>query len=145
MSAPWPTLSVAPNIDRPPWGWNPVNTFLTAYTTVQENQRAQESAAMDAELSRILLPEKAAKAAFNIKQLAYESKLLEKSYKTAAANYDERLRVISSSGGSAAADADSTGPTDASKRSDLIDISGFNLPTANRPTTSGKVKLPDDL
>lgn len=112
MSAPWPTLSVAPNIDRPPWNWNPMNTFLTAYTTVQENQRAQESAAMDAELSRILLPEKAAKAAFNIKQLAYESKLLEKSFNTASATLDERMRVISRGGVDADSDAAASNPAD---------------------------------
>jgi hypothetical protein len=109
---------------------------------MQENQRAQEKAGMEAELSRILLPERAAKAAFNLKQLAYESKLLEKSYNAQSADYDERMRVISGGGG---ADADSSDPTDGSKRSDVVDISGFNIPTANRPTTSGKVKLPDDL
>jgi hypothetical protein len=132
-----------PDADIPPWNWNPAATFITAYTTMQENQRAQEKAGMEAELSRILLPEKAAQAEFNLKQLAYESKLLEKSYNAQSADYDERMRVISGGGGGA--DADSSDPTDGSKRSDVVDISGFNIPTANRPTTSGKVKLPDDL
>jgi len=106
MSA-WPTLSVAPNVDRPPWNWNPVETYLTAYTAMQENQRAQEKAGMEAELSRILLPERAAKAAFNIKQLAYESKLLEKSYNAQSAELDDRMGVISGngSGGSGGSDA----------------------------------------
>ena len=99
---------------------------------------------MESELERILLPEKMAKAEFNIKKLAYDSKLLELTHRAETADLDNRMRVIS--GGSASgADADSTGPTDGSKRSDVIDISGFKLPTANRPTTSGKVKLPDDL
>jgi len=111
MSAPWPTLQVAPNVDRPPWNWNPVETYLTAYTTMQENQRAQEKAGMEAELSRILLPEKAAKAAFNIKQLAYESKLLEKSYNTQSAELDDRMRVISSGAASGTTAGQANNPT----------------------------------
>lgn len=65
---------------------------------------------MDAELSRILLPEKAAKAAFNIKQLAYDSKLLEKSYNTQSAELDERMRVISRGGIDAGADPSASNP-----------------------------------
>jgi hypothetical protein len=93
---------ISPAAPEPmPWDWNPAATFQTAFTLAQENKRAQEKASMDAELSRILLPERAAKAAFNIKQLAYESKLLEKSYNAQSADYDERMRVISGGGGSA--------------------------------------------
>jgi hypothetical protein len=136
MSAPWPTLS-APPPEQAPWNWNPAATFLTAYTTVQENQRAQEKAAVEAELSSILLPAKAAEAQYNIKKFEYDAKLLEKLYNTNSASLDAAYRGLNS-----ALDGNST---DGSKRSDLIDISGFNLPTANRPTTSGKVRLPDDL
>lgn len=145
MSAPWPTLSVAPNVDRPPWGWNPVETFLTAYTTVQENQRAQEKAAVDAELSRILLPAKAAEAEYNLKKFTLDAQLLEKFHRTKSASLDATYRGINSAVGGGADDDPTSNPADGSKRSDVIDISGFKLPTANRPTTSGKVKLPDDL
>ena len=135
MSA-WPTLSVAPNVDRPPWNWNPVETYLTAYTAMQENQRAQEKAGMEAELSRILLPERAAKAAFNIKQLAYESKLLEKSYNAQSAELDDRMGIISGNGGGggdAAEDdfqaipyqgADAGGPTSPSEGNQIAAADG---------------------
>ena len=142
MSAPWPTLQVAPNVDRPPWGWNPVETYLTAYTTMQENQRAQEKAGMEAELSRILLPEKAAKAAFNIKQLAYESKLLEKSYNAQSADYDERMRVISGGGGGA--DADPTSNSNSTFKSQYgfgLGIKPQTAPAA-RPKVSWKIVTP---
>ena len=100
-----------PDADIPPWNWNPAATFITAYTTMQENQRAQEKAGMEAELSRILLPERAAKAAFNLKQLAYESKLLEKSYNAQSADYDERMRVISSGAASSTTAGQANNPT----------------------------------
>ena len=92
----WPTLSVAPNVDRPPWNWNPAETFLTAYTTVQENKRAQEAAAVEAELSRILLPAKAAEAQYNIKKFEYDAKLLEKLYNTNSASLDATYRGLNS-------------------------------------------------
>lgn len=98
---------------------------------------------MEMELEQILLPVKQKQAALALDKMQFEverqSLLLDKertAYKEASRGLNGEL-----SGG---ADADSTGP-DGSKRSDVIDISGFKLPTANRPTTSGKVKLPDDL
>jgi hypothetical protein len=102
MSAPWPTLSVAPNVDRQPWNWNPVETFLTAYTTVQENQRAQEKAAVDAELSRILLPAKAAEAEYNLKKFTLDAQLLEKLHRTKSASLDATYRGINSAVGGGA-------------------------------------------
>lgn len=101
MSAPWPTLS-APPAERAPWNWNPAETFLTAYTTVQENQRAQEKAAVDAELSRILLPAKAAEAEYNVKKFQYDAQLLEKLYATKSASLDATYRGINSAVGGGA-------------------------------------------
>lgn len=98
MSAPWPTLS-APPPEQAPWNWNPAETFLTAYTTVQENQRAQEKAAVDAELSRILLPAKAAEAQYNVKKFQYDAQLLEKLYATKSASLDATYRGINSAVG----------------------------------------------
>jgi hypothetical protein len=72
MSAPWPTLQVAPNVDRPPWNWNPVETYLTAYTTMQENQRAQQEFQAAQEMDQILFPIKKQQA-----QLALEKMNLE--------------------------------------------------------------------
>lgn len=138
MSAPWPTLQAAPNVDRPPWNWNPVETYLTAYTTMQENQRAQEKAGMEAELSRILLPEKAAKAAFNLKQLAYESKLLEKSYNTQSAELDDRMRVISGGAPSSTTAGQANTPTGSGYQSKF----GFGRSIMPAPTSTGTPAAP---
>jgi hypothetical protein len=71
MSA-WPTLQAAPNVDFPPWGWNPVATFQTAYNDAQEEKRAQQEFEMGMELERFLLPMKKQQA-----QLALEKMNLE--------------------------------------------------------------------
>ena len=61
---------------------------------------------MESELERILLPEKMAKAEFNIKKLAYDSKLLELTHRAETADLDNRMRVIASGGRSAASGPD---------------------------------------
>jgi len=71
MSA-WPTLQAAPNVDLPPWGWNPVATFQTAYNDAQEEKRAQQEFEVGMELERFLLPMKKQQA-----QLALEKMNLE--------------------------------------------------------------------
>ena len=91
-------IQIAQPNPAPPWGWNPAATFLTAYNTQQENQRAQEKMAMEQELYRILLPQKQAEVEFNLKQLAYDSKLLEESYRARSADLDARYRAATSSG-----------------------------------------------
>lgn len=72
MSAPWPTLQAAPNVDLPPWGWNPTATFLTAYTTAQEEKRAQEEFAVAQELNRYLLPLKKQQAELSLEKMNLE-------------------------------------------------------------------------
>lgn len=72
MSAPWPTLQAAPNIDRPPWNWNPAETFLTAYTTMQEEKRAQEEFTIAQELDRYLLPMKKQQAELSLEKMNLE-------------------------------------------------------------------------
>lgn len=72
MSAPWPTLQAAPNIDRPAWNWNPAETFLTAYTTMQEEKRAQEGFAIAQELDRYLLPMKKQQAELSLEKMNLE-------------------------------------------------------------------------
>jgi hypothetical protein len=56
----------------PPWGWNPAQTFQTAYIAEQENRRAQEEFEVGMELERFLLPMKKQQA-----QLALEKMNLE--------------------------------------------------------------------
>ena len=56
----------------PPWGWNPAQTFQTAYIAEQENRRAQEEFEVGMELERYLLPMKKQQA-----QLAMEKMNLE--------------------------------------------------------------------
>lgn len=87
-----------------PWGWNPAATFLTAYTTAQENQRKQEQAAMDMELENILFPVKKAQAEFTLKELAYESENMAGRYKLMGEVMDTKRRMLRSggSGGSGA-------------------------------------------
>jgi hypothetical protein len=98
MSA-WPTLQAAPNVDLPPWGWNPVATFQTAYNDAQEEKRAQEEMAMGAELQRILLPAKAAEAEYNLKKFTLDAQLLEKIHKTKSAALDNSYRGVTSAVG----------------------------------------------
>ena len=105
----------------PPWGWNPGATFLTAYYAAQENQRNKEEFRMKMELERILLPQKQAAAEFNLKKLAYESKLLENSYRAQSADLDARYRAATSSGGgsgSGVAGAANSSPVQNNQKSD---------------------------
>lgn len=101
MDAPslWKPVS-----QEPPWGWNPAATFLTAYTTMQENQRAQQEFQMKSELNRILFPVKKAEAEFNLKQLAFDTQLLEKNFQAKSAALDRSMQIVNaaSRGGSGA-------------------------------------------
>jgi len=56
----------------PPWGWNPAATFLTAYTTMQENQRAQQEFAVQQELEQYLLPIKKRSAELSLANMELE-------------------------------------------------------------------------
>ena len=109
MSALWPTLQPAPNVDLPPWGWNPTATFLTAYTTAQEEKRAQEEFQMKAALDKILFPAKKAQAEFTLKQLAYESERMANSYKLLNEETDERRRILRSGGSGASSNVAGNG------------------------------------
>jgi hypothetical protein len=115
MSA-WPTLQAAPNVDLPPWGWNPVATFQTAYNDAQEEKRAQQEFDLGMQLEQILLPAKIAKAEYDTKKFAYDSKLLERIYRTQSAALDNSYRGVTSavggsrgSGGSASSNVAGNG------------------------------------
>jgi hypothetical protein len=56
----------------PPWGWNPAATFLTAYTTMQENQRAQQEFAVQQELEQYLMPLKKQQAQLSLEKMNLE-------------------------------------------------------------------------
>lgn len=86
--------------EGPGWEWNPGQTFVTAFNDAQENRRAQEKAAQEAELASILLPAKRAEAEFNIKKLALDSQLIEKLYKARSAALDGSYRGVTSAIGS---------------------------------------------
>jgi hypothetical protein len=101
MSA-WPTLQAAPNVDLPPWGWNPVATFQTAYNDAQEEKRAQQEFDLGMQLEQILLPAKIAKAEYDTKKFAYDSKLLERIYRTQSAALDNSYRGVTSAVGGGA-------------------------------------------
>ena len=83
----------------PPWGWNPGQTFVTAFNEAQANKRANEKMAMEQELAAILLPAKKAEADYNMKKLSYDSQLLEKIYQTKSAALDESYRGVTSAVG----------------------------------------------
>jgi hypothetical protein len=129
----------------PPWNWNPGQTFVTSFMLAQENQRAQQKAAQEAELAAILFPAKKAEAEFNMKKLAYESSLLEDSYKTKTEELEERRRIIKSnrtasgggSGGSNSGGANSGATTQPQKRfqSQFGFGSRFSNPPQAAPTS----------
>ena len=135
--------------EGPGWEWNPGQTFVTAFNNAQENQRLQQKRAEEAELAAILLPAKRAQAEFTLKQLAYESGLLENSYKSRSAELEERYRLIKSGGtnqaGSSGSDqASQDGQTKANPF--MIDMTGanFNPTTTRAPNNSRTVVLPTD-
>jgi hypothetical protein len=107
MSA-WPTLQAAPNVDLPPWGWNPVATFQTAYNDAQEEKRAQQEFDLGMQLEQILLPAKIAKAEYDTKKFAYDSKLLERIYRTQSAALDNSYRGVTSAVGGGGNNAPAT-------------------------------------
>lgn len=63
---------IPPDVDRVPWNWNPAETFLTAYTTMQEEKRAQEEFAIAQELDRYLLPMKKQQAELSLEKMNLE-------------------------------------------------------------------------
>ena len=143
MSAPWPTLQAPPNYDRPPWNWNPAQTFIDAYTTMQENQRAQETFDLGMQLEQILLPAKIAKAEYDTKKFAYDSKLLEKIYRTQSAALDNSYRGVTSAvGGGGQSGAVTGGPANMQTPDPRNAAYGLrNLlspPTASTPATAVK-------
>jgi hypothetical protein len=96
-------IQIAQPDPAPPWGWNPAATFLTAYRATQEERRAQEEFAMQAELNKILFPVKKAQAEFNLKELAYASESLAGQYKLMGEARDAQRRMLRSGSGSNAA------------------------------------------
>jgi len=98
-----------PAIDIAPWGWNPAATFQASFLAAEENRRAQEKMAMEQELYKILLPEKIAKTEFNLKELAYASKMMERSYRAQSADLDARYRAATSSGSGASSNVAGNG------------------------------------
>jgi hypothetical protein len=128
MSAPWPTLQAAPNVDRPPWGWNPTQTFIDAYNTQRIADQKVEQMQMNSELERILFPAKVAEAEYNMKKLSYDSKLLEKIYRTQSAALDNSYRGINSAVGNANTPANNQAPS----RRAAIDWSAWGNPSAQQ-------------
>jgi hypothetical protein len=87
------------NPEPMPWNWNPAATFQTAYNDAQEEKRAQQTFDLGMQLEQILLPAKVAKADYEMKKLGYESKLLEKIYRTESAAMDNAYRGVTSAVG----------------------------------------------
>lgn len=79
-----------------PWNWNPGATFMQAYYDAQENQRARQEFEVQQELSRILLPAKAAEAEYNLKKFQLDAQLLEKMHKAKSASLDAAYNGITS-------------------------------------------------
>jgi len=135
----------------PGWEWNPGATFVTAFNNAQENKRRNEEMEMDKQLSAILFPAKKAQAEFTIKQLAYESSLLENSYKSRSAELEERYRLIKSGGLNQAVSGSGGDPgsQESQTRANpfMIDTTGanFNPTTTTRaPNNSRTVVLPTE-
>jgi hypothetical protein len=59
----------------PPWGWNPIATFQTAFNDAQRNKREQEKMALEMELAEILLPYKKETAALQLEKLKQDVEL----------------------------------------------------------------------
>lgn len=125
------------------WDWNPGQTFVTSFMLAQDNKRAQEKAAQEAELAAILLPAKKAEAEFNMKKLAYDSQLLEKIYATKTASLDASYKGLTSavtgggSGGSSSGSGTSGTTTQPQKgfQSQFGFGSRFNNPPQAAPTS----------
>lgn len=79
-----------------PWNWNPGATFMQAYYDAQENQRARQEFEVQQELSRILLPAKAAEAEYNLKKFTLDAQLLEKMHKAKSDSLDAAYNGITS-------------------------------------------------
>lgn len=61
-----------PAIDIAPWGWNPAATFLTAYKTMQDENRAQREFEVAQELEQFLLPIKKQQAQLSLEKMNLE-------------------------------------------------------------------------
>ena len=133
-----------PAIDIAPWGWNPAATFQTAFNNAEENRRAQEKMAMEQELYKILLPEKIARTEFNLKELAYASKMMEQSYRAQSADLDARYRAATSSGRSGSGSGSNaagnvvggTGQQESEDAFDAVPYQGADASGASTPVAS---------
>lgn len=126
-----------------PWGWNPAATFLTAYNAQQESQREREKMAMEQELYRILLPQKAAEAEFNLKKLAYDTELLTDAYKTRTAELEERRRIIKTGGTGSGSNAagSGVGGTGQQQQSNPYGFGLGNIATPKAPQPAAPKKV----
>lgn len=91
---------VRPIDTAPPWNWNPGATFVTAFNNAQENKRAQEKAAMDMELEKILFPLKVQTAQMNFEKLVQDrdrTMLLNEQIREARRNSSKSLNSAISS------------------------------------------------
>lgn len=127
MSAPWPTLSAPPALDIAPWGWNPAATFQAAYNTQRIADEKAEEMQMANELERILLPAKIAEAEYATKKLAYDSKLLERIYRTQSAALDRSYQGVTSAVGGSGASSNVAGNVGSSNQAGAQDPTSFNL------------------
>lgn len=111
------------------WDWNPGQTFVTSFMLAQENQRAQQKMAQEAELAAILFPAKKAEAEFNMKKLAYDSQLLEKIYATKTAALDASYKGLTSAvtGGGSGGSSSGGGTSGATTQAPAQDPTSFNL------------------
>jgi len=124
----------------PPWGWNPIATFQTAFNDAQENKRAQEKMALEMELAEILLPTKRAEAEYNLKKFTLDAQLLEKMHKTKSAALDASYRGITSAIGGGGGRQGGSGSGNTVQQDTSNDPLSFNIPTAtpqNQPTAVG--------
>jgi hypothetical protein len=119
---------VRPIDTAPPWDWNPGQTFVTAFNESRLTKAKSEQLQMEAELERILLPAKVAKAEYDIKKLGYDSQLLEKIYRTQSAALDSSYRGINSAVGGANTPANNQAPS----RRAAIDWSAWGNPSAQQ-------------
>jgi hypothetical protein len=57
-----------------PWGWNPGKTFVTAYNDARKTKMLEEQAALESEMTRLLMPLKVKEAALQLDKLEADVK-----------------------------------------------------------------------
>jgi hypothetical protein len=136
-------------IEAVPWGWNPGQTFVTAFNQTREAQAEAENLRLANELETFLIPLKQKKAAFDLDKIQYETELqsvvLDRARQAQRQSYRDEISRARGLGGGQGGGGNNAPATNAQQPDPtIIDTSNVNFRsnTPKTPPPGGLIQLP---